>query len=189
MNRNKQLEKSSLRTSTSVFEEDGRGSSAKIEADALFRGVLMLFHHPHIRILTAIFQLQCQRKRYVICLSSNLYISPVCFTSTISFPLCAHHVYSNNLRVQLWPHRLPESCSAIILLYRKFLRRNSPFHVLLSRELQRLLATTSVDELVQRQCKGGEKRSDTNQMSCKRDLLHRRSEREECSLHRNRTIR
>lgn len=99
MNKNKQVEKSPLRTSTLVFEEDGRGSSAKIEADALFSGVLMLLHHPHIKILTAIFQLRCQRKRYVTHLSPNLYISPVCFTSTISFPLCAYHVCSNNLHV------------------------------------------------------------------------------------------
>lgn len=150
----------------------------------------MLLHYPHIRILTAIFQLRCQRKRYLTRLSSNLYRSPVCFASAISFPLCAHHVYSNNLHVWLWPHGLYRNPVLQLSGYiAKFLRRNSPFHVLLSRELQRLLATTSVDELVQRQCKGGEKRSDTNQKSLFQDLLHRRSKREECGLHRNRTIR
>ena len=105
----------------------------------------------HVRILTAIFQLRCQRKRYVTRLSPNLYISPICFISTISFPVCAHNVYSNNLHVWLWPQGLYRSHAL------RLSRRNSPFHVLLSRELQRLLATTSVDELVQRQCEGGKK--------------------------------
>lgn len=112
----------------------------------------------HIGILTAIFQLRCQRKRYMTRLSSNLYISLIYFISTISFPVCAHHVDSNNLHVWLWPQGLYRSHALRLSRYIvKFLRRNSLFHVLLSRELQRLLATTSVDELVQRQCEGGKK--------------------------------